>query len=59
MHVRLNQKFALALNVEVGRLRGWIFSSTEAAEELNNPDAVKYFGTQAQIGNSTAKLLCA
>lgn len=58
MHIRLNQKFALALNVEVGRLRGWIFSKEEAVEELNDPKAARYFGTQAMIGGGAVKMIC-
>ncbi len=45
IHIRLNQKFALALNVEYGRLKGWVHSKEEAATELMNDDAVHYFKT--------------
>lgn len=34
LHIRLAQEFAQTLNVEVGRLRGWVSSGPEAAEEL-------------------------
>lgn len=50
MHIRLNQKFALAMNVEVGRLRGWIKSGAEAATELGDKTAAKYFGRNLQLG---------
>lgn len=43
IHVRLNQKFALALNVEYGRLKGWIHSGKEASEELKDTQAAQYF----------------
>jgi hypothetical protein len=43
LHVRLNQKFALALNVEYGRLKGWIHSGKQAAEELGDYKAPEYF----------------
>lgn len=50
MHIRMNQKFALALNVEYGRLKGWLKSGKEAAEELNDPAAPAYFGKNLQLG---------
>lgn len=43
IHVRFNQKFALALNVEYGRLKGWIHSGKQAAEEMNDKGAAQYF----------------
>jgi len=45
IHIRLNQKFALALNVEFGRLKGWLHSKEQAAEELQEPQAGQYFKT--------------
>ena len=59
VHIRLNQRFAMALNVEVGRLRGWVKSGAEAAEELGDPEAAKFFGTNLQLGGSTSLLLAA
>lgn len=53
MHIRLNQQFALALNVENGRLRGWIHTPSEAAQELENMEAVQYFGTQITLKMSS------
>jgi hypothetical protein len=46
IHLRLNQKFALAINVEFGRLKGWVHSKETAATELQNRDAAEYFKTQ-------------
>jgi len=43
LHIRLNQKFALALNVEFGRLKGWIHEAKEASEELQDKEAAQYF----------------
>lgn len=45
MHVRFDQNFMLALNVEVGRLKGWIHNAQQAAEELNEDvrEVAKYF----------------
>lgn len=57
VHMRLNQKFALALNVEYGRLKGWLKSGAEAAEELKDRNAPKYFGKSLQIGQSSLVML--
>ena len=48
MHIRFNKEFMKALNVEVGRLLGWLHSKEDIAKEL--PDdmakgAEKYFKT--------------
>lgn len=59
MHVRLNQKLSLALNVEVGRLRGWVKSGQDAAEELGDPEAQRYFGSSLQLGIGSLPLLAA
>lgn len=40
LHIRLAQDFAQALNVEVGRLRGWVANGQEAAEEMGVAPAV-------------------
>jgi len=52
MHIRLNQKFALALNVEYGRLKGWIHSKENAAEELKDVKAAQYFKTNYSLLSS-------
>ena len=49
MHLRLNQSFMLALNVEHGRLKGWLRTAKEATEELENPKAAQYFTVNKQI----------
>lgn len=49
LHLRLNQRFALALNVEFGRLKGWLRSGEEAADELGNTDATVFFDTQLRL----------
>lgn len=59
LHLRINQKLALALNVEVGRLRGWVKSGQEAADELGDENAVRYFGTSLQLGMSALPMLIA
>ena len=34
LHIKFNQAFMLALNVEIGRLQGWIHNAQHAAEEM-------------------------
>lgn len=34
-HIKFNQKFILALNVEIGRLQGWIHNVQHAAQEMD------------------------
>jgi hypothetical protein len=61
LHLRLNKDFILALNVEHGRLRGWINTPTQAAEELQDANAAKYFATSTRLLGFTdpTKLLAA
>lgn len=59
MHLRLNQHFALALNVEYGRLKGWLKTGAEAADELQDKEAVQFFGSQLQLGASSLLMLAA
>lgn len=37
LHIKFNQEFMCRLNVEFGRLKGWIKSPKEATEEMNIP----------------------
>lgn len=37
IHVKLNQAFIATLNIEFGRLKGWIFDSQAAATEVDVP----------------------
>lgn len=39
LHIKFNQKFIRRLNVEFGRLKGWLKDEYQAAEELNIPVA--------------------
>jgi hypothetical protein len=43
MHFKFSQRFILALNVEHGRLKGWIKTPAEAAEEMSDPAAASFF----------------
>jgi hypothetical protein len=47
----------LALNVEHGRLKGWLRSAKEAVEELKDENAAKYFNGTTMIGNGNPTLL--
>lgn len=49
LHLKLNQEFILALNVEHGRLKGWIKTPAEAADEIQDPAAAARFGTVLQL----------
>jgi Domain of unknown function (DUF4942) len=57
LHLRMNQKFALALNVEYGRLKGWLKSGAEAADELCDENAAHFFGKHLQLGLGNLPLL--
>ena len=58
MHIRLNQKFALALNVENGRLRGWIHSAAEAVAETGDTGAAEFFESHIQLAQTSLPMLC-
>ena len=57
LHVRLNQEFALALNVEYGRLKGWLKTGAEAADELGDKNAARHFDSQLQLGQHSLLML--
>lgn len=48
MHIKLNQKLALRLNVAFGKLKGWLHSAEQAADELNESLADTQTAWQAQ-----------
>lgn len=51
VHYQMNQKFIKKLNLEVGRLRGWIKSPSEAAEEfdISVEEANEYWKSSFQL----------
>jgi hypothetical protein len=59
IHLRLAKKFILALNVEFGRLKGWIRDAAEAVTELNDKDAALFFNSNLRLGNGNTTLLLA
>lgn len=50
-HIKFNQKFMLALNVEIGRLKGWIHNAQHAAQEMGEK-----FETVAEVYNTAFAL---
>ena len=61
LHIKFNQAFICRLNVEFGRLKGWVKSSQEAATELNIPVEIaeEYFNTNLRLENNSFPLLIA
>lgn len=59
MHVRFNQEFLKKLNVEFGRLKGWLKSKEQASEELGIPESeIKtMFNGNKKLSQSNALLL--
>jgi len=49
MHFKFSQRFILALNVEHGRLKGWIKTPAQAAEEMRDPAAAALFKTNLAL----------
>lgn len=51
LHIKFNQKFIRRLNVEFGRLKGWVKSAEEAADEMGIKveEAQSYFGTNKHL----------
>ncbi len=57
LHLRLAQSFILALNVEHGRLKGWLHTREQAVSELDDPAAAEYFNTNVRISSNPKTLL--
>ena len=47
----------LALNVEHGRLRGWLHTANQASEELGNKAAAQFFKSNTQITYNALNVL--
>lgn len=54
VHIQLNQEFAIAMNVEVGRLKGWLHSSNEAIAELGitQEQSDRFYGANDNHGKA-------
>lgn len=59
LHIRFNKRFILALNVEHGRINGWLRDAKEAVTELRDPNAAIYFGCNHRLPTSPQLLLAA
>ena len=61
IHIRINQELMKAINIEAGRLLGWLRSPAEASSELNmkEAEARQYFGKLVEIPMSSIKMLVA
>lgn len=61
MHIKFNQKFIKKLNVEFGRLKGWLKNKEQAADELNIPikEIEACFDSNFQLAASDVPLLAA
>lgn len=59
VHLKLDQRFMRKLNIEAGRLNGWVRSAGEAADELEIPieEVQEHFGGNYQLLSSSVKLL--
>lgn len=53
LHIKFNQAFICRLNVEFGRLKGWLKDHFEAESELGVPaaEAEQAFGSNLKLGN--------
>ena len=61
MHIKIKQELIRAINIEAGRLLGWLRSPAEASDELNikEAEARQYFGKLVEIPMSSIKMLVA
>jgi len=57
VHFRFHKEVIFALNSEYGRLKGWLNSPEEAANELGDVLAAEYFGVNFQAGVNTVLML--
>jgi len=58
LHIKFNQDFIRTLNVEFGRLKGWLTNHVQASEELNIPvkQTEKLFKSNLQLTPATGLL---
>lgn len=59
VHFFFNQEFAMRLNVEAGRLLGWVKSANEASEDMGYPleKVMEAFGVSANVLSNSLKAL--
>lgn len=58
LHIKFNQEIIRKLNVEFGRLKGWLHNPIQASEELNIPikQTEKLFKSNYQLTNNSGLL---
>ena len=58
VHIKMNQKFIVKINVEFGRLKGWVKSAQEAAEEMDitQEEAAESFEANLQLTDTNLHL---
>ena len=59
IHMKFDQKFMRAFNVEAGRLLGWLKDAEEANTELNIKDGAELFNSNIKLLPSKMRLLTA
>lgn len=57
LHIKFNKKFIRKLNVEFGRLKGWLKDKQQASEELNIPEKDIDFTGNTMLGGSDLLML--
>jgi hypothetical protein len=59
MHFRFDQRAIRALNIEAGRLLGWLRTKADVVEELayTPAEADQFFGSNQRLGQSAVRLL--
>lgn len=57
LHIKFNKKFIQKLNVEFGRLKGWLKDKSHASRELNIPEKDIDFNGNIQLGGSDLLML--
>ncbi|KLV03548.1 hypothetical protein ABT56_19160 [Photobacterium aquae] len=60
IHIKFNQNFMMAMNVEFGRLKGWLKSKEDVIMEMNDIPVefvAQVFGKNLQLTNKSSRLL--
>jgi hypothetical protein len=61
LHIKFSQTFMLAMNVEIGRLQGWIHNVQQASDEMGEESILvnEFFNTAYSLKNDDliAKLM--
>lgn len=59
IHIQFSKSFLCRLNVEYGRIKGWLLSGEQAAKELNDPQATLFFESPIVLPLGSVPLLSA